>query len=174
VYRQVQDRLEERIGTIEERLQRWAKEQGYEIELDAKQALISAFLPAWSDKRRGAKVSLVLGAFCPLGYRKVENKYPYLAVYTGGLENFKIRREGRLDFAEALHQQLGDQAKEWRDPTVDDAETPLWRDLKEYDDNARCAFAADPDKLYEFAIRHLQELFQLSSFITAALEKLPK
>ena len=173
-YRQVQDRIEERIETIEERLQRWAKEQGYEIAVDAKQAVISAYLPSWFDKRRGARVCLVLGDFCPLGYRKVGAQYPYLAVYAGNLENFKIRREGRLDFAEALRQQLGEQAKEWHDPAVDDAENPLWRDLREYDERVRCALAADPAKLYEFAVKHLPELFQLSGFISAALERLPK
>src|SRR5688572_29427960 len=88
--RETQERIEEMIEVVGERVTRWAQTKGFEVETYAKDAEFQAWRYAWADKRKGARVELAIGGFCPTGYRKVEEKHPYLWLYTEDLENFRV------------------------------------------------------------------------------------
>jgi hypothetical protein len=90
-HRNLQDRIEDVVGVVKERLNRWAEPNGYVIDVDAKDSEIYAWPTAWADKRKGPRVQLVIGGFCPMGFRRVEADFPYLWVYTGNLRGHFVR-----------------------------------------------------------------------------------
>jgi hypothetical protein len=173
-HRQVQDKIDERIEGVGERLMRWAKGFGFDLEVDAKNAQYVAYRPGWADRRRGAKVQLILGGFCPAGFRRQEFHSPFLWVCTDNLESFKIREEDRIRFAEELRRTLGERAREWNHDEVEDDGWPLGQYLREYDQAARCGLVENPDKLYEFAVLHYPKLFDLADPIDACLKMFEK
>jgi hypothetical protein len=172
--RQTQDRIQEMIDVVGERLERWAQPLGYEIEANAKDAEFYAWRSAWADRRRGAKVHLVLGGFCPHGYRKTEESHPYLWVYTDMLENFKVKEPERAAFARSLRAALGDAAKRWEADGIDDDGQPLGRRLTDISDADRPKLVASPDALYDFAVAHFPTVFELSDTIETELAKLAR
>jgi hypothetical protein len=174
VHRQVQEKIEERIEGVGERLTRWVQGFGFELDVDAKNGQYSAHRPAWADRRRGAKVQLVLGGFCPMGYRRLEWRNPYLWVCTEIMENFKIREADRIRFAEELRKTLGERANEWNHDEVEDDSWPLGQYLREYDEKARCGLMENPDKLYDFAVVQFPKLFELADPIDACLKMFDK
>lgn len=168
----VQDRMEELIRVVGDRLARWAFPQGYTLEAAPKDGEFHLWRPAWADRRKGEKVSLTLGGFCPIGFRKVEDRYPYLWLYTSQLEDFKVKEQQRRELAEALRVALGERARRWESSDADDAGAPLGRHLPEYDEQARARLLLDPDALFDFGTRHIPELFELSDAVETELEKL--
>ena len=86
---------------------RWAEPQGYLVDARPRDAEIYAWPVAWDDKRKGHRVRLVIGGICPNGFRKVDVPGPYLWVYTGTLENFKVKELERKALAQALRAALG-------------------------------------------------------------------
>src|SRR4051812_25047093 len=78
-----QKHVEKALDAVGERVIRWAREPGFDGEMSARDAELNVWRPAWHDKRRDtAKILLTLGGFCPLGFRRVDSKYPYLWVST--------------------------------------------------------------------------------------------
>jgi hypothetical protein len=168
----VQERMEEVIRVVGERLGRWASPLGYVVEAQPKAGEFHLWRPTWADKRKGHKVSLVLGGFCPIGFRKVADRYPYLWLYTSQLEEFKVKEAQRREFAQNVRASLGEQASRWESPDVDDAGGPFGRYLLDYDEQARARLLLQPDALFDFATRHIPELFELADPVEAELEKL--
>jgi hypothetical protein len=171
-HKSLQDRIEEVINIVGDRVERWARPQGFETETVARDAEIHAWRPEWADKRRGPRVYFAIGGFCPSGFRKVDDPYPYLWLYTETLENFKVKEPEREAFAHAIRGTLGGQAREWEAHDVKDADAPLGRYLTGYDDVARARLVADPDALFTFCTEHLPMLFPLADVIEAELQKL--
>src|SRR5436853_7794355 len=97
-HRDTQDRIEQIIDVVGERVARWARPLGFETRVDAKAAQFHAWRPHWSERRKDPKVELVLGGFCPLGFRKVDAPNPYLWVFTHGLENYRMKEPERIAF----------------------------------------------------------------------------
>ena len=60
-HREAQDRIEEMIDVVGERVARWAQPLGFEIETCAKDGEFQAWRPGWADRKKGTKVRLVLG-----------------------------------------------------------------------------------------------------------------
>lgn len=170
----LQDRLEEQIRSVAERVGRWARPQGFEVDSWPRGAEIKAWRPNWADRRKEPKVILTLGGFCPIGFRKIRDAYPYLWVYTDGLEDYKLKEPQRITFAHDLRAALGERAKEWEADDVDDLKGPLGRYLVEYDDAFRAKLLVDPDALFEFCTKHLPSLFSLADVIETQLERLKK
>jgi hypothetical protein len=168
----VQDRMEEMIRVVGERLVRWILPHGYLLEAISRKGEFHLWRPAWVDRRKGHKVSLALGGFCPIGFRKVEDRYPYLWLYTSRLEEFKVKEAQRREFAQSVRTALGERASRWESPDSDDAEAPFGRYLPDYDEAARAQLLLQPDALFEFATRHIPELFELADPVEAELEKL--
>ena len=136
-HKETQDRMEEMITLTGERLDRWARPLGYEVDTDLKEPEFQFWRLAWSDKRRGPKVKMTLGGFCPIGYRRTEHKHPYLWLYTETLENFRVKEAERIALAHSLRTALGDDAKHWDADGVDDASSPLGRYLSQVGDVER-------------------------------------
>lgn len=171
-HRAVQEHIEVALESVGERIARWAREQGFDGEMSARQAEFHVWRPGWYDKRKDeAKVLLTLGGFCPVGFRKVNYKHPYLFVHTYPLDRFKVKPPDRIKFAQALRTALGDQARSWEAEDVDDAEAPLGRYLRQYDNAARARLILDPDMLFAFCQEHLPTLFALSGTIDAELQR---
>jgi hypothetical protein len=173
-HKETQEKVEEMITVTGERMQRWARPLGYELSIVAKDAEIQASRFSWIDKRRGSKVSLAVGGFCPLGYRKTEQKHPYLWVYTEDLANFRLKEPDRIAFAQSLRAALGDEAKHWDADGVDDATGPLGRYLVDVSDSDRTTMISNPDRLFEFATNSFQPLFAIADVIDAELAKVVK
>jgi hypothetical protein len=172
--RKTQDRIQEMIDVVGERLTRWAQPLGYETEANAKEAEFYAWRSAWADRRRGPRVQLVLGGFCPYGYRKNEEPYPYLWVYTDPLENFRVKETERAAFARSLRQALGDAAKQWEADGIDDASQPLGKHLTDVSDAERPKLVSSPDALFDFAVAHYPTVFALADTIEIELAKLAR
>lgn len=171
-HRSLQDRVEEVIDVVKERLGRWAGPKGFVVDADARDSEIFAWPNNWADKRKGPRVRLVIGGFCPLGFRKVDADHPYLWVYTDTLEDFRVKEPERQAFAQALRSALADQAPAWEAHDVDDSWAPLGRHLTQYDNAARARLIADSDALFDFCVEHFPALFQLVPVIQAELDKL--
>ncbi len=130
-------------------------------------------MPAWYDKRKDAmKVRFVVGAFCPIGFRKVDEPYPYLWAYTEGLERFRVKAPDRIRFAQAVRVALGEAAPAWEGEGVDDADQPLGQYLRRYDNASRAKLLLDPDALFAFFTEHLPALFAIAPVIDAELQRL--
>src|ERR671919_1473534 len=78
----LQKRLEEQVQIIADRIGRWARPQGYEVDSEPRAAAINAWRLAWADRRREPRVWLSIGGFYPTGFGKVDAAHPYLWVYT--------------------------------------------------------------------------------------------
>ncbi len=173
-HRELQGRIQETVDTVGDRVARWAQPHGFMIETRARYAEIHAWRPAWAQKRRGEKVSLTLGGFCPDGFRKTNTPHPYLWVYTSGLEDFRVKEPERITFGHALRASLGDEAQEWEARDIDEANGPLGRYLTDYDDEARVRLIGDSDALYDFCTKHFPALFSLADTIERELTRLAK
>jgi len=174
-HRTLQDRLEERIETVADRVGRWARPLGFEVTCSPREAEIFAFRPAWYDKRKDlARILLTIGGFCPIGFRRVDAPNPYLYVYTGNLEQFRIKEQECIEFAQALRTALGTRATEWEAYDVDDRESPLGRYLVGYDNGQRARLLLESDALYGFCIEHFPTLFELADVIDGELQRLSR
>lgn len=172
-HRTAQEHMEIALESVADRIARWVREQGFEGEMSAKQAEFSVWRPEWHDKRKGeAKVLLTIGGFCPTGYRKLNDKYPYLWVNTFPLERFKVKAPERIKFAQALRVALADDAPTWEAENIDDADHPLGRYLRQYDNTARARLVLEPDALVGFCKEHLPSLFALAPIIDSELQRL--
>jgi hypothetical protein len=128
-HRETQNRMEEMIDTVGDRLGRWARAHDYEIETEAKWAEFKAAKSSWVDRRRGPRVQLAVGGFCPHGYKKMEADYPYLCLYIEKLTNFRCKEPELISFSQGVRNALGAEARSWESPDVDDTEQPLVRCL---------------------------------------------
>lgn len=168
-----QEHIESALGPAGERLTRWVREQGFDGAMSARDAEFHTWRPAWHDKRKDeAKVLLTLGGFCPIGFRKVDAKYPYLWVNTYSLDRFKVKPPDRVKFAQGLRTALGDNARTWEAEDIDDADHPLGRYLRQYDNAARARLLLEPDSFLAFGKEHLPVLFGLADIIDSELQKL--
>jgi hypothetical protein len=170
--RETQERIEEMIDVVGERVKRWGQTKGFDIETYPKDPEFQAWRPSWADKRRGTRLELALGGFCPIGYRKVDVKHPYLWLYTGDLENFKVKEPERIAFARSLREALGAAAKNWEAPGTDDASGPLGQYLNAISEDERARIVSSPDALFNFATEYLLKAFEIADVIDAELQKL--
>jgi len=168
----LQDRIEEQIQTVAERVGRWAVSHGYEVDSSPRLAEINAWRPAWADRKKDPRVFLTVGGFCPIGFRKITWAHPYLWVYTANLKDYKLKEDQRTAFARALRRALGSQATEWEGHDVDDLEGPLGRYLTQYDNTFRAKLLLNPNALFEFCIQHFPTLFGIADLIEAELRRL--
>jgi hypothetical protein len=171
-HRNTQNRIEEMIEVVGERLARWARPMGFETNVDAREAEFYAWRPSWSEKRKDPKVVLVLGGFCPMGFRKTDVAHPFQWVFIDGLSNYRMKEAERAMFARSLRIALGDEAKSWEADDVDDEDQPLGRYLTKISDKDRSSIISSPDALFAFANEHFPALFQLADTIEAELNKI--
>jgi hypothetical protein len=172
-HRAAQDHIEAALEAAGERVIRWVREQGFDGEMRPRDAELHTWRPSWYDKRKGeSKVLLTLGGLCPVGFRRVDEAYPFLWVMTHQLADFKIKEPERVKLAHSLRLALGDAARSWDDAGVDDADHPLGRYLRQYDNDTRARLLLNPDSLVDFCKEHLPALFALADTIEAELQKL--
>ena len=171
--RAVQDRIEAVLSVVKDRLARWAEPQGYVIDAWPRDAEIHAWPANWEDKRKGHRARLVIGGFCPNGFRKVDVPGPYLWVHTGTLENFKVKPPERKAFAQALRAALGAEAASWDAHDVDD-DDPLGRYVTGIDNAGRAKLVSSPDALFEFCTTHFPTLFALVPAVQGQLDAIQR
>lgn len=171
-HRGAQDRIEEMMDVVGERVARWARPLGFETSVDTKEPEFLAWRPKWAEKRKDPKVVLALGGFCPLGFRKTDAKHPYQWVNIEGLSNYRMKEPERTAFALSLRTALGDDAKSWDADGIDDADQPLGRFLTTVNDKDRATVISSPDSLFAFVSDHFSPLFQLADTIEAELNKI--
>ena len=172
VQRSVQDRVEEQIGIVADRVGRWARPLGFEVDCSPREAEIHCWRPSWVDRRKPPRVLLSIGGFCPVGFRKVADLYPYLWVNTGNLEEYRVKEPERIAFAQALRVALGESASSWEADGVEDESGPLGRYLTQYDNGQRARLLLNPDSLFAFCIEHLPEVLALADVIDSEQRKL--
>ncbi len=169
------EELQERIGGVLEevgvRLQKWAGEEGYRLDQDARVPEYWAWKASWEKRRGDILIYVTLGGFTPQGYRKTKEQHPYLWVNTSGLESLRLKEEERVEFGRELRRLLGDRAKEWEHEWTTDGEEPLGAYATEVTERDRVDFVANPDKLYNFATTSFRRLFTLSDVIDQTLTK---
>jgi hypothetical protein len=165
----LQDRLEEQIQIVTDRVGRWARPHGFEVDSSPRFAEINAWRPVWADRRKEPRVFLSVGGFYPIGFRKVDAPHPYLWVYTSD----KLKDSLRTEYAHRLRAALGAQANEWEAHDVDDW-SPLGRYLVEYDNMFRVKLLLDAEALFDFCTKHFPSLFALADAIEAELQRLKK
>jgi len=173
-HRETQDRMEELIETVGDRLGRWARAHDYQIETEAKWAEFKAAKSSWIDRRKGPRVQLVVGGFCPHGYKKMDADHPFLWLYIEKLTNFKCKEPDLIAFSQGLRKALGAEARSWESPDVDDTEQPLGRYLTTITDVDRAQLMATEDALFEFATGQFPTLFALSEIIDAELGQIQR
>jgi hypothetical protein len=173
-HRGVQERIEEMLDIVGERIARWAHPLGFETSVEARDAEFHAWRPGWSDRRKGPKVTLALGGVCPAGFRKVEAPHPYQWVYIRNLADFRVKDAERAAFSQALRASLGELARRWEAEDVDDLEGPLGHYLTGIGNMERAQLVSKQDSLFTFATENLQPLFQIADVVEAELVKLGK
>ena len=171
-HEELQDRVEEVVDEVGERLGRWLEERGCSVNSDSRVPSYFIGKDDWYHKRKDDwLVYFEIGAFAPFGFRKVKDDCPYAWLHTSNLEFLKMREPERVEFAKALRQEVGEVAKTWAHKDVDDAEQPLGRYLSDVKEADRVELIADPDKLFRFATTTCEELFKLSEPIDRVLAK---
>jgi hypothetical protein len=169
----VQSRIDEVIEQVGERLRRWAAPLGFNVDAVLADGEFHAWRSGWADKRKGPRVYFVVGGFWPNGYRKFDVKFPYISLYTGSLEDFRIKEEERAAFGRALRAALDGQGPRWEDGSKDD-EYPLNRYLKDVDSARRSELILDADRLFEFGQKQLTDLFTLADLVETQLTSLTR
>jgi hypothetical protein len=169
----VQSRIDEVIEQVGERLQRWAAPIGFSVDAVLAEGEFHAWRSGWADKRKGPRVYFVVGGFWPNGYRKFDERFPYISLYTESLENFRVKEEERAAFGRALRAALDGQGSQWEDGSKD-AECPLNRYLKDVDSSRRSELILEADRLFEFGQKHLMDLFTLADVVDAQLATLTR
>jgi hypothetical protein len=76
-----------------------------------------------------------------------------------------------VKFAQGLRTALGDNARAWEAEDIDDADHPLGRYLRQYDNAARARLLLDPDSFLTFGKEHLPVLFGLADTIDSELQR---
>jgi hypothetical protein len=171
-HEELQDRVEEVIEAVGERLERWLEERDYEIRTDTKSPSFWFGRTAWNNKRRDDWiVYFEIGGFAPLGFRKVRDEHPYAWFHTDNLAYLRMKEPERVEFAKALRQELGVTARDWANKEVDDADQPLGRYFTDIKEAERVELIADSDRLYDFAMKACEELFTLVEPIDRVLAK---
>jgi len=174
-HRTLQDRLDEQIQIVSDRVQRWARPLGFDVACSPRDSEIYAWRPSWYDKRKDlSRVELTVGGFSPIGFRKVDAPYPYVWVYTGNLEEFRVKEPERIALGQHFRAALGDGAREWEAHDVDDSNGPLGRYLMSYDSAHRARLLARPEALFTFCTEQFPVLFALADIIDAELQKLAR
>jgi hypothetical protein len=168
----LQKRLEEQLAVVADRVGRWARPYGFEVDCTPRCADINAWRPSWAERRKDPKVFLTVGGLCPLGFRKVEGGHPYLWVFTTHLDQYKLKEPQRIAFAHALRTALGENAREWEAHDVDDLTGPLGKYLTEYDDVFRARLWLDVDALFDFCTKYFPTLFALADLIETELQRI--
>jgi hypothetical protein len=169
----VQSRMDEVIEQVGQRLRRWTAPLGFEVEAAPSDGEFHAWRPEWADKRKGARVYFVVGGFWPDGYHKLDAKAPYIGLYTGNLEQFRMKEAERTAFGRALRTALDGQGSTWEEDSYD-ADLPLNRYLKHYDGARRSALIGDADRLFEFSKEQLTSVFQLADIVGTQLASLTR
>jgi hypothetical protein len=168
-YEQLEDRVQDSIDEVGERLAQWGLERDYTIETDAKKAEYYAYKGSWMNRRRDdALVYVCVASFAPLGFRKIKEAHPSLWVCIDG---FRMKGVDREEFGRELRTALGEQAKEWRHEDASDADWPVGKALVEVTDSERVQLITDPERLYTFATGAFEQLFALSDVIDQTLAK---
>lgn len=170
----LQKRLEEQIQMVADRIGRWARPQGFEVDSSPRDAEINAWRPGWADRRKEPRVFLTVGGFCPVGFRRVDTRHPYLWVYTTNLKDYKVKDQERTTFAHSLRTALNSGASEWEAHDVDDLKAPLGKYLTEYDNTFRAKLLLDSDAMFDFCTKHFPTLFSLADMIEVEIERLKK
>lgn len=171
-HNELQDRVEETIDDVGNRLERWLEGRGYEVNSESKSPLFYVGKADWYNKRKEDwLVYFEIGGFAPFGFRKVREDHPYSWVHTENLEFVRMKEAERVDFARTLRQELGETAKNWAHKNVDEADAPLGRYFTDISDRDRVELIADPDKLFDFATRACEDLFTLADPIDRVLAK---
>jgi hypothetical protein len=171
-HEELQDRMEEVIDDVGNRLERWLEERGYEVKSESKAPSFWVGKANWFNRRKDDwAICFEIGGFAPFGFRKVREDHPFSWLHTGNLEFLRMKEAERIDFARALRQELGDVAKNWAHKNVDEADAPLGRYFTEISDRDRVELIADPDKLFEFATKACEELLTLTEPIDRVLAR---
>ena len=171
-HEELQDRIEEVIDHVVERLDPWMEERGYDITCDARSASVYFGKPEWHHKRKDDWiVYFEIGAIAPLGFRKVREHHPYAWVITKNLEFVRMKEAERIEFAKSLREELGDIATKWTDNAADEANSPLGRYLKHIADADRVELITETAKLETFLKTTAEELFELSDPLDRTLAR---
>lgn len=171
-HEELQDRVEEVIDEVGQRLNRWLEERGYRLNTDSKTPSFYIGKDDWYHKRRNDwLVYFEIGAFAPFGFRRVKSDYPYAWLLTLNLEFLKMREPERIEFAKALRLEIGEAARNWAHKDADDAREPLGRYFTDIKDSDRIELIADPDKLFDFGRRACEDLLTLAGPIDRVLAK---
>ena len=152
----------------------WARPLGFEVDCSPREAEIHCWRPSWVDRRKPPRVLLSIGGFCPIGFRKVADLYPYLWVNTGNLEQYRMKGPERMAFAQALRVALGESASSWEADDVEDERSPLGRYLTQHNNGFRGRLLLDSDALFGFCTEHLPTVLALADVIESELKKLGK
>ena len=111
-HEELQDRVEEVVEEVGERLGRWLDGRGYSIRTDSKTPVYIIGKDDWYHKRKDDwLVFFEIGGFAPFGFRKVKEDNPYAWLQTFNLEHLKLKDPERIEFARGLRQEIGDAAK---------------------------------------------------------------
>lgn len=169
----LEGRIEQLITDVGGRLENWGEERGYSLETDAKRAEFYAWKPAWLNRRKDeAEVYYVVGSVAPMGYRKIKDAHPYVWLHTENLGFLKVMKEAeRIEFARELRRVLGDGARPWLNPDIDDTNSPLGKYMTDTDDPMRVQLISAPDALFDFTVKGFEELVTLSNAIDETLAK---
>ena len=171
-FEELQDRMLDVIDDGGERLKRWAEQHDCIIDVQAKEPSFHFYKEAWMNRRKDdALVYFSLADFAPVGYRKVKHDNPYVWLWTENLQMIRMKEPERVEFARQLRANLGDRAAQWSHHETIDADSPLGRYLTEVSDNDRVRLVADPDRLFEFASKTIEDALTLSDAIDSSLEQ---
>lgn len=170
---EAREQLKVRIATVVEAAGRlltpWMEQHGYTLAVHAKEAEFRAWRRSWTERRKDPAVEFVLDGFCPAGYRKGQGRYPSLWLYIAGLEQYKIKEEGRRRFGEDVRVGLGDFAAEWVDDECVPDRSPLVRFLA--DAPPRNTLVASSENLFSFATEQFPRFFAIADAVDAVVRR---
>lgn len=167
---ELQDRIGETIEAAGQKLERALEPRGYLVETQAKDCEFHVYRSTWNDRRRGPTAYFALGAFCPRGYRKNTEPFPYLFLVTETLASFRVKDDELRELAVAIRRALGAAADSWDHEDCHDG-SPIGRALTTFDGRQRAEIISSPVKLCEFAVAELEPAFEIADIVERCVEK---
>lgn len=163
--KELEERLQNRLETVAERLRPWLDEKGYVLfDVGTKNADLDIVKPTWLKSKSEALIWISVFALFPYGYRKVEEEHPFIWIYSKGLP----KNEWEPFRAELTHR-LKNRPERWINDECD-AYCPAGMYITSHGDKERIDLVRSEEALEDFIKTNLSPMLALGEDIDAALE----
>jgi hypothetical protein len=163
--KELEERLQNRLEAVAERLRPWLDERGYVLfDVGTRNADLEVVKPTWLKTKNEPLIWISVFALFPYGFRKVEEEHPFIWLYSKGLPKNEVE-----PFRAELAHRLKNRPERWINDECD-LYCPAGMYITSHGDKERIDLARSEETLEDFVKTNLLPMLALGDDIDAALE----